>query len=505
VSVLTGTRSWTDKRTSQPVNDQLLAVYLAAVVALAFVALYEDMWHWFVLPNLLCGLLIGPDAIRWVRGKYDLCDPKGLIGAFGWYFFFLVPLLFIGLGQDVSGFDDVLDWRPWVGYLGVLNAASLILYHAAQSIGFAAYIPGRRHRSQWTIDVERAWPYLVLFGGAALLGQIYYLLQSGGIAGIIRNATAAHEFGRIETTGLGLFQYAGGALPVILLIALTLITEAGRKKPSSRVTVLFLLVALSVAQFLFGGFAGSRSATVWSIFWIAGIVHSFWRPISRRLTVIGLVFILVFMYIYGFYKSGGIQAIRQVASGESLQKLEETTGRTFEGMMLGDFARVDVQAYELFKLHSSTGYTFRWGKTYTSALLRNLPTRIWPGRPLDPEKTIAGTELLHGPDRYVPGDRWRNTSKVFGLAGEAMLNFGIWLAPAVFAPWGFLVGRFRRATMYWTGADARRFLAPFIALLLTIALFSDFDNLISVAVDKAGFIAILVLLSSRRTMERVAR
>jgi hypothetical protein len=211
------------------------------------------------------------------------------------------------------------------------------------------------------------------------------------------------------------------------------------------------------------------------------------------------------MYIYGFYKSGGVEAIRQVASGESLQALEESTGRTFEGMMLGDFSRVDVQAYQLYRLHSSTGYRLRWGKTYTSALLRNLPTRIWPGRPPDPEKTIAGTELLHGPNRYVPGDRWRNTSKVFGLTGEAMLNFGIWLAPAVFAPWGFLIGCFRRATMYWPLADARRFLAPFIALLLIMTLFSDFDNLISVFMDKAIFITLLIFLSSKRTMERVSQ
>jgi hypothetical protein len=479
--------------------DRLLAAFLTAVIALAFCGLRATAWHWFLLPTTLCGLLIGPDAVRWLRGGYDLYDPKGMVGAFGWYFFFLVPLLFVSPGRDVVAFDDPPDWRPWVGYLGLINAACLILYQGAQRAGFSAPGPRPRQQARWTIDARRAWPYLLFFGGVALLGQATYVLRSGGIAGIIHRASLAQETGRIEITGLGLFEYAGGSLPMILLIALTLITEPTRKRPSSVVITGLLLVTFSVAQFLVGGFTGSRSATVWSIIWIAGIVHSFWRKISRRMAGFGVAILFGFMYIYGFYKSGGVEALRQVAAGESLHELEAATGRTLEGLLLGDLARVDVQAYELYRLDSTDEYSLRWGKTYASALLRNLPSRVWPGRPADAEKTIAGTELFYGSGRYVPGDRWRNTSRVFGLAGEAMLNFGIWLAPLPFVLWGFLMGRYRRATISWPRADARRFLAPLIALLITIALFSDLDNLISLLIDKAALIALLIFLSSKRT------
>jgi hypothetical protein len=85
-----------------------------------------------------------------------------------------------------------------------------------------------------------------------------------------------------------------------------------------------------------------------------------------------------------------------------------------------------------------------------------------------------------------------------------MLNFGIWLAPLPFVLWGFLMGRFRRATICWSRADARRFLAPLVALLITIALFSDFDNLISLMIDKATLVALLIYVSSERT-KRVPR
>jgi hypothetical protein len=475
---------------------------VTVAVVLVVCSIRAEAWHWFLLPTALCGILIGPDAIRWLRGGYDLYDPKGLVGAFGWYFFFLAPVLFASQGRDVVAFDDPTDWRPWVGYLGLLNAACLILYQGAQRAGFAGGAPRTRKQTRWTIAVGHAWPWLLLFGAGALFGQAYYLLQSGGIAGVIHRAALAQDLGRIETTGLGLFECAGGALPMIALITLTLVTEPVRKHPSSVVASCALLIAFSVAQFLVGGLTGSRSATVWSVIWIAGVVHSFWRPISRRLATIGMAIVFVFMYIYGFYKSGGVQALRQVAAGESLQELEAATGRTLEGLLLGDLARVDVQAYQLYKLQDTVDYQLRWGKTYASAVLRNVPARFWPGRPADSEKTIAGTELFYGRDRYVPGDRWRNTSKVFGLAGEAMLNFGIGLAPAPFAAWGFLIGRFRRAARSWPRADARRFLVPFITLLVTITLFSDFDNLLSLVIDKAGMITALIFLSSKRTREK---
>ena len=298
-------------------------------------SLPPSLWHWFVLPVALCGLLIGPDAVRWLRGKYDLYDPKGIVGALGYYFFFLTPLFFVSGGAGMSQVEILSDWRPWVGYLALLNVAGLVLYFAGHNVGFmhAPVRPGRRTVNRTVVDDRcRPGPGFVLSAGlVALVAQAYVFYHSGGIAGIIQRAMTTHETGQMETTGLGLFEMAGHASPTIVLMYLSLVRQKRRLPPASYATTLALIVVLAVAQFLVAGFDGSRSTTVWSLFWLVGIVHHYWRPIDRRSVFVGLTVIIVFLYLYGFYKNAGTEAIETLAEGGSLNELEEDTGRTFRG------------------------------------------------------------------------------------------------------------------------------------------------------------------------------
>jgi hypothetical protein len=485
--------------------ETLLASYLTAVVLVACVGINERMCHWFVIPVFVCGLLIGPDALRWLRGKYDLFDPKGLVGALGWHLFFLAPLLFIRWNMEMLHVDNPPDWRPWVGYLSILNVVALVTYQKFQSIGFHRPVPNKR--TQWIIDARYAPPLFLVFGAVALMAQAYYFLRMGGIAGIVETASQTRETGRLAgPLGLGLFQIAGQSLPMIALICLTLIRASLRRKQASFVTIVVLLFLLTVIQFLLAGFIGSRSATVWPLFWMAGIVHYFWRPIGRRSAYIGLVVLGLFMYIYGFYKEGGPKAIEMLATGKaSFSTLESATDRTLDRLVISDLSRVDVQSYELYKLRNSTDYTYRWGKTYVSAVISYVPSWIWKSKPPDTEKVVAGTDLLLGGRTYSPGDRFRNAAWVYGLGGEAMLNFGFLAVPLPFAIWGFLMGRYRRAVLTWRSKDARKLLAPFATLLLVVALFSDLDDLINLFLYTGGFVVLLVFLSSKRVAPSFSR
>jgi len=76
-------------------NSALLASFGCVLVAMAFAMSSLRFQHWFIIPTTVCGVLAATDAIDWIRGKLDMYDPIGAIGAFSVHFFFLAPLLHV--------------------------------------------------------------------------------------------------------------------------------------------------------------------------------------------------------------------------------------------------------------------------------------------------------------------------------------------------------------------------------------------------------------------------
>jgi len=96
-------------RSQHGIADYAVAAGVSAAVATGFVVYSGAVAHWFLLPLLACATIVGSDAVRWVRGAYDTFDPKGLIGLFGFHFFFLAPLLFVAGRRDdrAAGADEL--------------------------------------------------------------------------------------------------------------------------------------------------------------------------------------------------------------------------------------------------------------------------------------------------------------------------------------------------------------------------------------------------------------
>jgi len=74
---------------SADVVHLLYATALCTAVLFAFIIVSPDVRHWFVVPVLMCGVLVGADAMGLVTGTRDIFDPIGMIGLFGLHFFFL--------------------------------------------------------------------------------------------------------------------------------------------------------------------------------------------------------------------------------------------------------------------------------------------------------------------------------------------------------------------------------------------------------------------------------
>jgi hypothetical protein len=465
--------------------------YAIVAIGVGVLALLSIWWkssvaHWFLIPVMVCGILAGVDVVRWLRGRLDLFDPKTIIACIAFYGLFVAPILNVAWDRFGVGYDLLLwgDWRPWLGSMAALNATGLLAYRIAHHWIFAATKPSP---TRWEIERKRFYP---VFAAALLIsaaGVTTYLWQMGGILGEVE----AYEGNQAAFVGKGWLLMLAWPLAILSFIVFVFTWTESRKKIRQGLTMGILLLSIAgIGHFVLMGWHGSRSATIWAVFWMAGIVHYYFHKLSPKVMAPGVILIIAFLYFYGFYKERG-RAGLEVLSAPSTWLEPKGYQRDLKGLLLGDLARADTTAFILHNLVKDPGdYTYRWGLTYAGALAILIPKNIWPDRP--EFKTDAGTEAQLG--KSTP---WRS-ARVYGLAGEALLNFGPAGVVPMFALYGGLLGWYRRKFKSWDSSDARMFLAPFWAVLFASAFVSDSDNLVFAALTHGVLVAIAVFAASKR-------
>lgn len=469
----------------------LIAFGICAMVIAWLLATHDAMAHWFVAPVLVCGVLIGIDAVEYLRGRLDLFDPVGILGLFGVHFFFLAPLLHVAWGSYLEPWiDQPKDWRTWLGWMAMINAASLCLYQGARR---RAVLWGGRAPSRTMREVVRNRMLPACLIGLAISGtlQVALYIQRGGIMSYIDTFTASVGTAREDhvDNGMGIFFMVSEGFPILAIMFYVLLAER-KKYARTVVAVLAALLVFFALKMFFGGLRGSRSNTIWGIFWAAGIVHLWLRPLSRKLVVLGLGFLIAFMYLYGFYKELGRNVV-----GYELSELEHRSHRGFDGMLLGDLGRSDVQAILLQRiLREDSDYRLAWGRTYLGSIALLIPHSLWPNRP--PNKDKEGTDIIFGAGAYAEG-KWKS-SKVFGIAGETMLNFGPWPVPLAYLLLGIVVGRLQRSFALLRRNDARRLMYPFFIISVFTIIQSDSDNLLFNSIKDGLMPLAVVWIGSRR-------
>jgi hypothetical protein len=478
-------------------NRLAVAALSCAAVALLFVVGSEQCQHWFVVPVFCCGVFVFLDAYDWAVGRRDVFDPVGIIGALGLHVFFLAPLLHVYWQHWMRYIWPPPDWRPWLGLMACFNLVGLVVYRAVVN-----YI--ERHTSQEVSGVSRtvdpkhfpfAWGVGML---VTLAAQAYVLYQFGGVGGYV---TAFEERMGLEVfEGMGLHFMVAESVPILAFIGYAVYCRLHGRSPGWGELAVVLL-GFMVMRLFFGGLRGSRSNMVWALFWVAGIIHLWLHPIRRGVIVCGLVFMLGFLYLYGFYKAAGREGvIAALTSAAEREKIAEQRNRSIETAVVNDLGRADVQAFLLYRLtREGSDYEYAWGRTYYASAVLLVPKRVWPDRP--PLKTKEGTEAMYGMRSYVPG---RNVaSQIYGLTGEGMLNFGWWVAPLMFIPLGVIVG--------WTSTLRRRLppdsvywlMYPVLVNLCFLVLVSDSDNLMVFSFQNAVVPLLMILAGS--TVVRLAR
>jgi hypothetical protein len=474
---------------SRRMTSLAISFLFCALTGCCFLLASVQTAHWFLIPVLCCGIVIGCDAVDWFRGRLSLFDPAGIIGLLGVHFFFLAPLLHVTWDSWMRYIDPPPDWRDWLGGMASLNAAGLVLYRCARR---RAAVWGRHTTKETFWQSNRK---LLLWGagcGLILSGalQIWIYAQQGGIIGYIDTFTQAVHDPELYSgfKGMGWIFMVSESFPILGMVYFA-VYSGGSRTATTWLVISLVLLGFFVLQMLFGGLRGSRSNTIWALFWAAGIIHFWVRPLNRTFVFVGICFLVVFMYIYGFYKDLGKDAWSGFQAGAIPAEASIKKGRTLEVLLLGDLGRADVQAFLLYRLlRPDRDYHYAWGGTYLASATLLIPRAFWPDRP--PGKVKAGTEAQYGVGSWDE-DKWRS-SLVYGLAGETMLNFGPIAVPFAYLIFGVIVGRLQHFFSKLRHSDTRLLLYPFLVSLCFSFLQSDSDNLLFNFI-KNGLVPIFII------------
>lgn len=435
--------------------------------------------HWMLLPLAFCGTIVGADAIRWFTGKYTLFDPKGVIGLYGFNYFFIAPLIVVFYGREGVETYVVSNWYPALGLMAIFNLAGLVLYKIFEKIAFKR--PSKVERTYWSLNPGRATVYVPIFLAITFLSLCIYVSRGGGWSAMIVQERQGEVSYLAHHKGFGVIMVIRDALPMTTLILLTVFRMTGFYQQKSRMW-LFVTGFIVMLFFITSGLRGSRAATVLGLICTGGIIHYFWRRLTVKMVMLSLIPLILFLYIYGFYKSAGIIGIGALIRGQAtIKDLSYETKRTFTGMLVGELSRAPVQAAELDVLLFSKPwpYRYRYGATYIDALIYLTPRQIWPSKPIDSRRIVAGTDMLYGPGTYGAlqyGQGGSRSTQLYGLAGEAILNFGIYGILPAFAVWGFVIGKMRKRVYSFKAGDLRLFMSGFWFLFSFVMLISDLDQ-----------------------------
>jgi hypothetical protein len=376
--------------------------------------------------------------------------------------------------------------------MAALNFLGLWIYRLVRNMGVSpqCYSP---QTVIWKFNRHR---FSLLLTGALIISallQVLVYIKFGGIVSYIETAADAN-FGAEAFSGMGPLFMFSESFPILAMIRF--VAYAQKKQSWQTVSVLVtVLILFIILRLFFGGLRGSRSNTIWAIFWAVGMIHFWIRPISKKAIALGLAGLVLFMYIYGFFKSGGLEGLKTAFESQDARvNMEQTSGRSWKSLLLQDLGRSDIQAFLLYRLTKpDSDYEYALGRTYWAATTTLIPGAIFPNRPLS--KSKEGTDAQYGMNSYTPGKF--ESSKVYGLAGEAMLNFGPLAIPLSFIVLGFVVGYVRRCSFTWHPLDTRSLLLPFLANFCFVVLVSDLDNDIFFLFKQGAFPFFIILLSSK--------
>lgn len=458
------------RRPTSPALDALVGIGIVVAACLRLAWAYGSL-HWVILPLGAAGAMLAATLVRWLRGGSDAFDPKAIVSLFIFHNVFVAPALHLGWDWYTPMVRVPDDAWNWFGRLALLNVVAIACLEVAYGWTTRGIARARASRPLVRVRPERLAAVLGCAGLLAMAAQVQLLLHFGGPSGLID----AYEIRSEQFSGVGMLLMLAWPFPLIALIQTLIVLSKRRgRRPTARLVV-GLLAAFAILHLGWAGLHGSRLSMLGGMFLAAGLCHFTLRRFSSRAVMIGMTAAFVFCFVYSFYKGAGREGLSTALSGRGgLAQAQQQTGRDVGWLLLGDLARADVQMEVLWTMYDANpDYRPKLGATYVGAAIF-IPRLIWPTRPRGPQEAYAELRdgMIGARDGEVPN------SRVFGLTGETLLNFGWAGVPLVHALFGVVIGLLRRFVDSLQPGDARFLVVPFATLLVTAVYLLDLTQVV---------------------------
>lgn len=456
------------------------------------------------LPALFIGACTynGAIAIRyvlfWLVGRLDTFDPLTFLGLVGVPFFLIGPI--VQYGSDYWPFIPPLtNDGGWLTIWAVLNSIGLSAFVLIVGISSGR---GKVALRPWRIDYKVFWPVAVVALLVCAAVQIIILVRFGGISGFIAAFSERQELrlGRTEDDpfkGFGLPMLIAESFKYVFAMSVLLFFKS-KNTGKSLPAFLAFMVVIMIVSLIFGGLRGSRSSTVFTLIFAAGMYHFWIRRIPIGIILAGIVFLVAFVNTYYWYKAGGLEGIAAINDESARSGFSASRQNAGLFVLVRDFGRMDVQSLAM-KQFSEKQLKHVLGATYLAAPFTIIPNSLVPWKP--EALARAKSDIVFGPGHYSPDGT--NTTIVLGMCGEGFINFGYagFLLPYLLLGW--FVARVRAVIRSVGENDLRRLVLPVFCLLPPLILFSD-AGLVIMVLARALLIPAIVLFLSR-TPVRIGR
>jgi hypothetical protein len=475
------------RKDNKPINGILLSLSFFLIAVAVFIKSMDSNTEmlWVFIPITLLGTLFLYENLYTLNNRHNVFSALSLFLAFGFVFFFIVPLNQVIWDYWPSIPPDA-DMVHWAGVWSLLCFVGFFLF----AFGYKVITVNNTRRITSSINTKKMHKPFLIGLAICLLAQAIVLIKLGGISGYL-NAYEIRLEGSIQSfnpyKGLGFLFTFSESFPNLLAIYLILLIKDAPWAKTYKV-LFILIVFLFVTNMLFGGLRGSRSTTIWSMFWFLVLYQNNIKQLSLKMLG-GLAFgFFIFMTTYSLFKFGGIEGIQGIWDPEVKAEVykHKHIKDADKFALVRDSGRTDVQSY-ILKTYWNDEYPMSYGRTLFAGALSFVPSFILPNKPYTAVKEKTG--IFRG---NLSFSATNYTTLRAGGYGEYIINFGVFGGLVFFLLIGASIGAIDGFSKKFSKGGTYNLIAPILALLSIQFLMSD-SNVISQFLFRFLTVPLLVL------------